>query len=138
MVKQIDMDAQALRARVVGRLRNDAFSDDSLLLSEFIDQERTHRLRDLVDSLTLEGAPTDLADFLTTVNPGSDDGTLQLTERERDVLNLLATGVSNSEIATALTVTVNTVKTHLGSLYSKLGVHSRMDAAVRARELHLL
>ena len=61
-----------------------------------------------------------------------------LTTRERDVLRLLGTGISNHEIAHKLTVTVNTVKTHLGSIYSKLRVHNRVQATVRARELGLL
>ena len=61
-----------------------------------------------------------------------------LTERERDVLRLLIAGRSNPEIAHTLFVEVNTVKTHLKSLYGKLGVHSRMQAAQRAQELGLL
>jgi LuxR family maltose regulon positive regulatory protein len=61
-----------------------------------------------------------------------------LTERERDVLRLLAAGSSNPEIARALYVEVNTVKTHAKSLYGKLGVHSRVQAVRRARELGLL
>jgi LuxR family maltose regulon positive regulatory protein len=61
-----------------------------------------------------------------------------LTGRERDVLRLLAAGQSNPEIARSLYVELNTVKTHVKSLYGKLGVHSRMDAVRRARELGLL
>jgi LuxR family maltose regulon positive regulatory protein len=61
-----------------------------------------------------------------------------LTERELDVLRLLAAGQSNPQIARALYVEVNTVKTHVKSLYGKLGVHSRVQAVRRARELGLL
>jgi LuxR family maltose regulon positive regulatory protein len=61
-----------------------------------------------------------------------------LTERELDVLRLMALGQSNPEIASTLYVEVNTVKTHVKSLYGKLGVHSRVQAAQRARELGLL
>ena len=61
-----------------------------------------------------------------------------LTERERDVLRLLAAGRSNPEIARTLYVELNTVKTHVKSLYGKLGVHSRVQAAQRAQELGLL
>jgi LuxR family maltose regulon positive regulatory protein len=61
-----------------------------------------------------------------------------LTERERDVLRLLAAGRSNPEIARILYVEVNTVKTHVKSLYGKLGVHSRVQATQRAQELGLL
>jgi len=52
-----------------------------------------------------------------------------LTERESAVLNLLAEGRSQREIATSLFISHNTVKTHLKSVYRKLGVTSR-DAAV--------
>jgi LuxR family maltose regulon positive regulatory protein len=61
-----------------------------------------------------------------------------LTERELDVLRLLAAGRSNPEIARALYVEVNTVKTHVKNLYGKLGVHSRMQVVKHARELGLL
>jgi LuxR family maltose regulon positive regulatory protein len=61
-----------------------------------------------------------------------------LTERERDVLRLLAAGQSTPEIARAQHVEVNTVRTHVKHLYAKLGVHSRDQAVWRARELALL
>jgi LuxR family maltose regulon positive regulatory protein len=61
-----------------------------------------------------------------------------LTEREREVLRLLAVGQSNLEIARTLYVEVNTVKTHLKRLYGKLGVHSRVQAVRRAQELSIL
>jgi LuxR family maltose regulon positive regulatory protein len=61
-----------------------------------------------------------------------------LTDRELDVLRLLAVGQSNPDIARTLYVEVNTVKTHVKSLYGKLGVHSRVQSVRRARELSLL
>jgi LuxR family transcriptional regulator, maltose regulon positive regulatory protein len=61
-----------------------------------------------------------------------------LTERELAILRYLPTIMSNREIARQLYVSVNTVKTHLKQIYRKLGVASRRDAIVRARELHLL
>jgi ATP/maltotriose-dependent transcriptional regulator MalT len=61
-----------------------------------------------------------------------------LTERELDVLRLLAAGQSNPEIARTLYVELNTVKTHVKHLYDKLGVHSRDQAVWRARELTLI
>jgi LuxR family maltose regulon positive regulatory protein len=62
----------------------------------------------------------------------------QLSERERDVLRLLAAGLSNQEIARRLYVEVSTVKTHLKSIYSKLDAHGRAHAVARARELQVL
>jgi len=61
-----------------------------------------------------------------------------LSERELDVVRLLAEGRTNQEIADALYVSVNTVKTHLSSIYGKLGVNARRQAIAQARTLGLL
>lgn len=61
-----------------------------------------------------------------------------ISAREKQVLDLLAAGYTNQEIADTLGVTLTTVKSHAGSIYTKLGVKSRTQAIVRARELGLL
>ena len=61
-----------------------------------------------------------------------------LSERERDVLRLLPTLLPNTEIAGELFVSVNTVKTHVKSIYRKLEVSSRREAVARARQLRLI
>jgi len=61
-----------------------------------------------------------------------------LSERELEVLRLLNTSLSSTEMADELVVSVNTVRTHIRSIYSKLGVHSRYEAVARARELKLI
>jgi len=61
-----------------------------------------------------------------------------LTERELEVLRLVAAGTSNRAIAAHLVVTLGTVKKHLNNIFGKLDVQSRTQALVRARELHLL
>ncbi|RIK36979.1 MAG: hypothetical protein DCC55_25655 [Chloroflexi bacterium] len=61
-----------------------------------------------------------------------------LTERELEVLRLVASGCSDREIAETLVVVVGTAKRHLNNIYTKLMVHSRTQALVRARELGLL
>lgn len=61
-----------------------------------------------------------------------------LSEQERRVLRLLVAGRSNPEIANALVISLNTVKTHVQSLYRKLDVHNRVEASSVARRLSLL
>jgi LuxR family maltose regulon positive regulatory protein len=61
-----------------------------------------------------------------------------LTRREVEVLELIASGLSNQEIAERLVLSEGTVKTHTHNLYGKLGVSSRTRAIARAKELHLL
>lgn len=61
-----------------------------------------------------------------------------LTERESEILRLLANGVSNKEIGRNVFVSENTVKFHLKNIYSKLGVSSRIQAIAAARQMRLL
>jgi len=61
-----------------------------------------------------------------------------LSDRELDVLRLLATGLSAPEIAAQLIIAKSTVRSHVKSIYSKLGVHRKWDAVQRATELSLL
>lgn len=63
---------------------------------------------------------------------------LKISERELEVLRELAAGLSNKEIAQRLSVSPNTVKTHVARLYEKLGARRRTDAILKARELGLL
>jgi DNA-binding CsgD family transcriptional regulator len=63
---------------------------------------------------------------------------LGISEREFEVLELLAAGRSNKEIASKLSVSPNTVKTHVAKLYGKLEVSRRTEAIVKARELGML
>lgn len=61
-----------------------------------------------------------------------------LTSREKEVLRLMADGVSSRDIAGRLGISYATVRTHIRSLGAKLGVHSKVQAIVKARELALI
>jgi two-component system, NarL family, response regulator LiaR len=61
-----------------------------------------------------------------------------LTERETDVLRLVAQGMANKEIAVSLTIGDNTVRTHVSSILAKLGVQSRTQAALYAAQIGLV
>ncbi len=61
----------------------------------------------------------------------------ELTEREREVLTLIAQGKSNAAIAEALTISLKTVRNHVSNIFSKLQVADRAQAAIRAREAGL-
>jgi LuxR family maltose regulon positive regulatory protein len=97
--------------------------------------------RDIVRGSTAEFVGEILAEF---EGPGplqthvDAHGIEPLSERELEVLALIAEGLTNREIAQKLHVSLSTVKVHSYNLYGKLDVHSRMQAVVRARMLGLL
>ena len=63
---------------------------------------------------------------------------LELSKRELEILNLLARGYSNQEIAAKLFVSVSTVKTHIQNLFEKLDVKRRIQAVEKAKRLNLI
>ncbi len=71
---------------------------------------------------------------------GPQPGTVveALSEREREVLQLIAQGLTNREIAQRLFVSLSTVKRHTANIYGKLGVHNRTHAVAYARSLGIL
>lgn len=62
----------------------------------------------------------------------------ELTEREREILTLIARGMTNGAIAERLVISVKTVRNHVSNIYSKMHVADRAQAAIRAREAGLL
>lgn len=88
------------------------------------------------DAFALEAAPAPQIPLAPA--PAHPDMVEPLTERELEVLILVAAGLSNQAIADQLIVAVGTVKRHLNSIFGKLDVQSRVQAIARARELGLI
>ena len=61
----------------------------------------------------------------------------ELTDREREILQLIARGESNAAIAEQLSISMKTVRNHVSNIYNKLQVADRAQAAIRAREAGL-
>ncbi len=76
----------------------------------------------------------------TRPNPQMEALTISATisQREQDVLRLLREGFSNRQMASKLSVSESTIKTHLRNIFEKLGVNNRLQAVSRALELHIL
>lgn len=103
-------------------------------------KERITRSTELVDALARVASggmaidPQVVAAVFNT--PRQTDPVMQLTEKEREVLTLVAEGLSNERIAFRLGVTPRTVETHIGRIFSKLGLHE--DPASHRRVLAVL
>jgi len=95
----------------------------------------------LAASLRTEGRGprTESLDYSHSVlSPQSSVLTESLSERELEVLRLIAGGAANQAIATALTISIGTVKSHINHILGKLGAHNRTEAVAHARALGLI
>jgi LuxR family maltose regulon positive regulatory protein len=71
--------------------------------------------------------------------PEQDSSPLEpLTDREKDILEKLAMGLSSNELADKLFISVNTIRYHLRNIYSKLGTNNRVQAVALARRFGLI
>ena len=124
---------EALRAGASGFLLKDAPADD------LVDAIRTVARGDAVVAPSVTRRLLDLfAKRLPSTAEPTNTALSLLTDREREVLTLVARGMSNSEIAAELVVSETTVKTHVGNVLTKLGVRDRVQAAVYAYESGLV
>lgn len=83
-------------------------------------------------------SPAMLARLLPRLRRREEPAAPALTEREREVLDLLAQGLTNSEIAQRMTVSVHTVRNHVANLSGKLGAHSKLEVLAIAVRTGLL
>jgi DNA-binding NarL/FixJ family response regulator len=104
---------------------------------------------DLVDAIRLVAGGTALLgptvtrrlleQFADTARGGGSEAAVEtLTDREREILRLLATGLSNAELARRLVLSETTVKTHVSSVLRKLGVRDRVQAVIAAYDAGLV
>lgn len=123
----------ALRAGAVGYLLKDVGSSQ---LAESI--RRTARGDSILDPSVAAKVVAEFSRVSSLVTATSAEVLPEpLSEREIEVLRLLALGLSNQEIADRLFISAGTAKTHIHNLCGKLGAHNRTEAAMRARELGL-
>jgi DNA-binding CsgD family transcriptional regulator len=128
---------------VTAAMRTSLTADEAAVMLEGLARKGYLRLRveDGVQAYALR--EQDLQELPRTA-PAPDNGETpqppveDLSEREMEVLALLASGRTNSEIAKDLFVSAGTVKSHVNNIYRKLGARNRAEAIIRARELKVV
>jgi LuxR family maltose regulon positive regulatory protein len=111
-----------------------SFVDEGAPIVALLNQAASRGIAPRYVSRILAALPESLASKTAVRQPLVDP----LSERELEVLRLLATGQSGPKIAEQLYVSVNTIKTHIRNIYGKLGVNSREGAIGRAQTLGLI
>jgi DNA-binding NarL/FixJ family response regulator len=111
------------------------------LLKDLRPEDLAHAVRIVAagDTLLANAVTRRLVErFVRRPPPGAQSDLQELTAREREVLELIARGRSNAEIATALFVSEGTVKTHVTHVLQKLGLRDRVQAVIFAYESGLV
>ncbi len=119
----------ALRAGARGYILKDADEDEIL---------RAIRAVGRGEAIFSPAIATRLIDFFSAPHPVAPPQAFpELTEREREILTLIAQGHNNTEIATRLVLSSHTVRNYVSNIFSKLQVADRVQAIIRAREAGL-
>ena len=121
-----DQVVQAIRSGALGYLRKDSSPDELVSTIHTVYLNRMSLPPDLARKMMLKSQETEIEP-----SPGG------LTERELDVLRCVAQGYSNKQIATELTVSTTTVRTHVSNLLRKLNLENRTQLALYARQHNL-
>lgn len=147
MIRRLGVVCPSCRAIVLTTFQEDSLIFDALragaagyLLKDLRAETLTDAVRRVARGEAVLSPPVTsrvLAEFVR-LPPTSRDAQPNLSSREREVLQLLARGASNKEIAAALFLSEGTVKNHLTSLFQKLGASDRTQAALAGRSLGLL
>lgn len=158
----LKIDLQIMRALVIHAQGNQQLAadilHDTLQLAEpegykrvFLDHGA--RLVGLLENIATRTIDPQLGAYVqellsafTTISEGRISGTRRadstlietLSEREMEVLRLLSSSLSSTEMAAELSISVNTLRSHLKNIYAKLDAHSRYEAIARAKEAGLL
>jgi DNA-binding NarL/FixJ family response regulator len=104
---------------------------------------KSHAATEVIDAVRKVGCgasliPPSMISSLLTRNRDSEFRRDSLSGREREVLQLMADGSSSREIAEKLGISYATVRTHIRSVDTKLGAHSKIEAVVTAREMNII
>jgi len=121
-----DQVVQAISSGALGYLRKDSSPDELVSTIHTVYLNRMSLPPDLARKMMLKSQETEIEP-----SPGG------LTERELDVLRCVAQGYSNKQIATELTVSTTTVRTHVSNLLRKLNLENRTQLALYARQHNL-
>jgi LuxR family maltose regulon positive regulatory protein len=122
------------------------FADEGKAMGRLLTQlqARGHSAQRYLQTLLAACRPVDQASAELTLPPKKGSPRLTqplidpLSERELEVLHLLAEGASNAAIAEQLVIATSTVKRHMSNIFAKLAVNNRVQAVARARELAIL
>jgi NarL family two-component system response regulator LiaR len=123
--KEGELIRNALEAGAIGYLLKDVSAEE---LAEAIRAAHAGRT-----TLSPEAAQSLVQSVIQPPSPGFD-----LTDREREVLTLMIEGLNNTQIASSLSVSPSTIKSHVSNILSKLGVTSRTEAVTLALRNHII
>jgi DNA-binding NarL/FixJ family response regulator len=128
MFEEDDSVFAAMRAGARGYVLKGAGTDEVIKVVRAVADREAHFGPDVADKLM---------GFFSAPKPAPQETFPELTAREREVLDLIARGLSNAEIAGELYLSQKTVRNHVSNIFLKLQVADRAQAIVRAREAGL-